>query len=205
MTEASGSPALLAGRRVSLLPRSGGQSRVGTVQAWDAVDEHVTVRVAADPGCVSALDKHQVWLSPLRRVDQESGITIFAGRARAVGDVTLEVEGVVRLVDERRRQAVRATGCLVTLPPAGGPKRTVGTLDLSRGGVRLPVGLGGWTYDDPIELTIHLDTSTIIATGRLLRVDIEAKSVVLVFDKLEEEDAEAIDRYAIAKLERRNA
>lgn len=205
MAETPGSPALLAGRRVSLLPRSGGQSRIGTVQEWETVDGRLTVRVAADASCVAALDRHRVWLSPLSRVDQEAGITIFAGRAVAEGEEALVLEDLVRLVEDPRRAAVRAAGCLVSLPAAGGPKRTVGTLDLSRGGVRLPVGLGGWTYDDPLELTIHLDTSTIIAVGRILRVELEARAVVLLFDKLEDEDAEAIDRYAIAKLERRMA
>ena len=203
MADTPGSPALLVGRRVSLLPRSGGQSRVGTVEAWESVDGQLLVRVATDADCVAALDRHQVWLSPMRRVDQEAGVTIFAGRAVAQGDEALVLEGLVRVVEDPRRAAVRAAGCLVTLPAAGGPRRTVGTLDLSRGGVRLPVGLGGWTYDDPLELTIHLDTSTIIAVGRILRVELEARAVVLLFDKLEDEDAEAIDRYAIAKLERR--
>ena len=102
----------------------------------------------------------------------EYGVTIFAGRAYAVDGESLKLEGVVRLADERRRRAVRVTGSMVTLPPAGGPAVRVATLDISRGAVRLPIGDGGWTYDDPLDLVVHLgDTQSINVLGRMLRVD----------------------------------
>ena len=110
-------------------------------------------------------------------------------------------EATVLGADERRRRDVRVTGSSVTLPPAGGPAIRVETLDISRGAVRLPIGEGGWTYDDPLDLVVHLgDQKTVNVLGRLLRIDEVAGSVVLGFDYLPDKDAEALDRFALGRL-----
>src|SRR5687767_13784688 len=100
------SPTLATGRRVSVLPRSGGHAWAGTVQAWDLSGERVVARIHTASDAVADLDHHQVWLSTVSRDGDESGITIFAGRASAVDSESLQVEGVVRLADERRRRAL---------------------------------------------------------------------------------------------------
>jgi hypothetical protein len=197
--------ALTRGRRVTLLPRSGGHSWAGTVQSWDTADDHVVAQIYAEADAVATLDHHQVWLSTVSRIGDEYGVTIFAGRAYAVDNESLKLEGVVRLADERRRRAVRVTGSAVTFPPAGGPAIRVETLDISRGAVRLPIGEGGWTYDDPLDLVVHLgDEQTINVLGRLLRVDEAAGSVVLGFDYLSDPDVEALDRFALGQLSEYN-
>jgi hypothetical protein len=184
-----------------MLPRSGGHSWAGTVRSWDAADDHVVAQIYAEADAISSLDHHQVWLSTVSRIGDEYGVTIFAGRAYAVDTESLKLEGVVRLADERRRRDVRVTGSSVTLPPAGGPAIRVETLDISRGAVRLPIGEGGWTYDDPLDLVVHLgDEKTINVLGRLLRIDEAAGSVVLGFDYLPDRDAEALDRFALGRL-----
>jgi hypothetical protein len=193
--------ALTSGRRVTLLPRSGGHSWAGTVRSWDAANDHVVAQIYAEADAIASLDRHQVWLSTVSRIGDEYGVTIFAGRAFAVDNESLKLEGVVRLADERRRRAVRVTGSSVTLPPAGGPAIRVATLDISRGAVRLPIGEGGWTYDDPLDLVVHLgDDQTINVLGRLLRIDESAGSVVLGFDYLPDRDAEILDRFALGQL-----
>ena len=193
--------ALTSGRRVTLLPRSGGHSWAGTVRSWDAANDRVVAQIYAEADAIASLDRHQVWLSTVSRIGDEYGVTIFAGRAFAVDNESLKLEGVVRLADERRRRAVRVTGSSVTLPPAGGPAIRVATLDISRGAVRLPIGEGGWTYDDPLDLVVHLgDDQTINVLGRLLRIDESAGSVVLGFDYLPDRDAEKLDRFALGQL-----
>jgi hypothetical protein len=193
--------ALTSGRRVTLLPRNGGHSWAGTVRSWDAADDHVVAQIYAEADAIASLDHHQVWLSTVSRIGDEYGVTIFAGRAYAVDNESLKLEGVVRLADERRRRAVRVSGSSVTLPPAGGPGIRVATLDISRGAVRLPIGDGGWTYDDPLDLVVHLgDDQTINVLGRLLRIDEAAGSVVLGFDYLPDHDVEALDRFALRRL-----
>jgi hypothetical protein len=184
-----------------LLPRSGGHSWAGTVRSWEAADDHVVAQIYAEADAIASLDRHQVWLSTVSRIGDEYGVTIFVGRAYAVDNESLKLEGVVRLADERRRRAVRVTGSSVTLPPAGGPAIRVETLDISRGAVRLPIGEGGWTYDDPLDLVVHLgDEQTINVLGRLLRIDESAGSVVLGFDYLPDRDAETLDRFALGQL-----
>lgn len=201
MTDWVAEPALARGRRVSLLPRSGGHSWAGTVRTWDASDDHVVAHILAEAEAVSSLDHHQIWLSTVSRIGDERGVTIFAGRADAVDGESLKVDGVVRLADERRRLAVRAPGSTVTLPPVGGQQRRVATLDISRAAVRLPIGEEGWTYEDPLDLVVHLgDTTSINVVGRLLRVDRATRSVVLGFDDLPDLHAEAIDRFALSRL-----
>jgi hypothetical protein len=193
--------ALTSGRRVTLLPRSGGHSWAGTVRSWEAAEDHVVAQIYAEADAVASLDHHQVWLSTVSRLGDEYGVTIFAGRAYAVDNESLKLEGVVRLADEPRRSAVRVAGSTVTLPPAGGPAIRVATLDISRGAVRLPIGADGWTYDDPLDLVVHLgETKTINVLGRLLRVDEATRSVVLGFDYLPDHDAETLDRFALSQL-----
>lgn len=205
MSEAALAEALTSGRRVTLLPRSGGHSWAGTVRSWEAADDHIVAQIYAEADAVSSLDHHQVWLSTVSRMGDEYGVTIFAGRAYAVDSESLKLEGVVRLADERRRRAVRVTGSMVTLPPAGGPSVRVATLDISRGAVRLPIGEGGWTYDDPLDLVVHLgDEQSINVLGRLLRIDAATQSVVLGFDYLPDYDAEALDRFALTQLSEYN-
>jgi PilZ domain len=205
VTETALADALTAGRRVTLLPRNGGHSWAGTVRSWNAVADQVIAQIFAETDAVSSLDHHQVWLSTVSRMGDEYGVTIFAGRAYAVDNESLKLEGVVRLADERRRRAVRVTGSEVTLPPVGGTRVRVATLDISRGAVRLPIGEGGWIYDDPLDLVVHLGENTSInVVGRMLRVDAEAKSVVLGFDYLPEHEAEALDRFALNQLSEYN-
>jgi hypothetical protein len=193
--------ALTSGRRVTLLPRSGGHSWAGTVRSWDSVADQVVAQIFTEADAVDSLDHHQVWLSTVSRSGDENGVTIFAGRAYAVDAESLKVEGVVRLADERRRRAVRVTGSTVTLPPIDGEQITVATIDISRGAVRLPIGDSGWKYDDPLDLVVHLgDTQSINVIGRLLRIDIARRSVVLGFDYLPDHDAEALDRFALTQL-----
>lgn len=205
MSEAALAEALTSGRRVTLLPRSGGHSWAGTVRSWNSADDHIVAQIYAAADAVASLDHHQVWLSTVSRVGDEYGVTIFAGRAYAVDHESLKLEGVVRLADERRRRAVRVMGSSVTLPPAGGPAVTVATLDISRGAVRLPIGADGWNYDDPLDLVVHLgDTESINVLGRLLRIDPVAQSVVLGFDYLPDDEAEALDRFALTQLSEYN-
>lgn len=205
VTEAALAVALTSGRRVTLLPCNGGQSWAGTVRSWDADDDHVVAQIFAEADAVSSLDHHQVWLSTVSRMGDEYGVTIFAGRAYAVDGESLKLEGVVRLADERRRRAVRVTGSEVTLPPSGGTRLRVATFDISRSAVRLPIGQGGWTYDDPLDLVVHLgDAKSINVVARMLRVDEQTRSVVLGFDYLPELDAEAIDRFALNQLSEYN-
>ena len=205
MTEAAVAVALTSGRRVTLLPRNGGHSWAGTVRSWDSDHDQVVAQIFAEADAVSSLDHHQVWLSTVSRMGDEYGVTIFAGRAYAVDGESLKLEGVVRLADERRRRAVRVTGSEVTLPPSGGTRLRVATLDISRGAVRLPIGEGGWTYDDPLDLVVHLgDTKSINVVARMLRIDEDARSVVLGFDYVPVHEAEALDRFALTQLSENN-
>jgi hypothetical protein len=58
----------------------------------------------------------------------------------------------------------------------------------------------GWTYDDDVTVTVELpDAATVTATARLLRE--EDGDVVLELDDLAENDAAAIDRYALTQVE----
>jgi hypothetical protein len=191
----------LAGRRVSLLPRAGGRAWTGTVQRWEVAADRVVARIDTSADAASTLDHHQVWLSTTNDPPGSEGITIFAGRAVAVAPDALELDGVVRLADEPRRQAVRAAGCRVTLPPdLTGVQHTVAAVDLSRGGVRVPVNSTRWPYDDPLDLVLHLpDEPSVNVVGRLLRLD-PAGSAVVGLDDLADEVAAAIDRYALTQL-----
>jgi hypothetical protein len=201
VTDTALADALTSGRRVTLLPRSGGHSWAGTVRSWEAVADQVVAQIFTEADAVNSLDHHQVWLSTVSRSGDEYGVTIFAGRAYAVDTESLKLEGVVRLADERRRQAVRVNGSMVTLPPLDGTQLTVATIDISRGALRLPIGEDGWLYDDPLDLVVHLgDTQSINVIGRMLRVDTDTRSVVLGFDYLPEHDAEALDRFALTQL-----
>lgn len=205
MSDVALAEALTSGRRVTLLPRSGGHSWAGTVRSWNSADDHIVAQIYAAADAIDSLDHHQVWLSTVSRVGDEYGVTIFAGRAYAIDSESLKLEGVVRLADERRRRTVRVTGGSVTLPPAGRPAVTVATLDISRGAVRLPIGAEGWNYDDPLDLVVHLgDTQSINVLGRLLRIDAVAQSVVLGFDYLPDYEAEALDRFALTQLSEYN-
>jgi PilZ domain len=205
VTETALADALTSGRRVTLLPRNGGHSWVGTVRSWTAAADQVVAQIFAEADAVSSLDHHQVWLSTVSRMQDEYGVTIFAGRAYAVDRESLKLEGVVRLADEPRRRTVRVSGSEVTLPPMGGTRVRVATLDISRGAVRLPIGEGGWLYDDPLDLVVHLGEATSInVVGRMLRVDEDSKSVVLGFDYLPEHEAEALDRFALNQLSEYN-
>jgi hypothetical protein len=191
----------LAGRRVSLLPRAGGRAWAGTVQTWEVAAGRVVARVDASADAVRTLDHHQVWLSTTNHTPGGEGITIFAGRAVAVASDALELDGVVRLADEPRRQAVRAAGCRVTLPPdLTGVQHTVAAVDLSRGGVRVPVDSTRWPYDDPLDLVLHLPGEpSVNVVGRLLRLD-PVGSAIVGLDDLADEVAAAIDRFAINQL-----
>jgi hypothetical protein len=191
----------LPGRPVSLLPRAGGRAWTGTVQTWEVASGHVVARVVTSADAVSTLDHHQVWLSTTSRTGDGEGITIFAGRAVAVASGALELDGVVRLADEPRRRAVRAAGCRVTLPPdLTGVQHTVAAVDISRGGVRVPVNSTRWPYDDPLDLVLHLPGEpSVNVVGRLLRLD-PAGSAVLGLDALADDVAAAIDRFALTQL-----
>lgn len=194
----TGTPA--SGDRVSLLARASGRSWPGTVRAWEETEPAAIARVSTQPAAVDALDLHQVWLSS----STAGGVTIFEGRARAVQPELLEVTGMVLLADERRRQSVRGTGGIVTLSPAGGEQRTVQPIDISRDGARLPLGEDGWQLDDPLELLVDVDgADPIAALAHTLRVDESAHAVVVAFDDLAQEDAEAIERFALSALGRR--
>jgi hypothetical protein len=205
VTETALADALTSGRRVTLLPRNGGHAWAGTVRSWTAAADQVVAQIFAESEAVTSLDHHQVWLSTVSRMGDEYGVTIFAGRAYAVDRESLKLEGVVRLADERRRRAVRVSGSEVTLPPMGGTRVRVATLDISRGAVRLPIGEGGWLYDDPLDLVVHLGEATSInVVGRMLRVDADSKSVVLGFDYLPEHESQALDRFALNQLSEYN-
>jgi hypothetical protein len=199
---ASPAPPALTGRRVSLLPRAGGRAWPGTVHSWEIDVDPVVARIDAAADAVAALDHHQVWLSTISRIGDREGITIFAGRAVAVAPGALRLDGVVRLADESRRQAVRGSGCRVTLPPdATGAQRTVAVVDLSRGGVRVPVDPAGWTFEDPLDLVLHLeDAAPVNVVGRLLRLDPPSGTAVLSLDDLPGDVAAAIDRFALTQL-----
>jgi len=197
-----GMPGLRPGRSVSLLPRAGGHAWAGLLTDWQETgDDHVLAHVQTDLAAIDALDHHQVWLSTVTRADDEDGVTIFAGRALAQEDGSLLVDGVVRLVSERRRRAVRAAGAKVRLPDQDGrPGATLVATDVSRGGLRLATNGTGWTYGQEVTVTVELpDSATVTATARLLRE--EGGDVVLELDDLAEADAAAIDRYALTQVE----
>jgi hypothetical protein len=194
--------ALHPGRSVSLLPRAGGHAWAGLLTDWQETgDDHVLAHVQTDLAAIDALDHHQVWLSTVSKVDDEDGVTIFAGRALAQDDGSLLVDGVVRLVSERRRSAVRAVGAKVRLPDQDGhPGATLAAADVSRGGLRLAMNGTGWTYDTEVTVTVELPgAASVTATARLLRE--EDGAVVLELDDLAEVDAAAIDRYALTQVE----
>lgn len=203
----TGAPRPLApGRAVNVLPRTGGPSWPATVRAWEAAGASVSVALEAARPAVEALDHHQVWLSTVGRDSEGSGVTIFVGRAWADEEDGLRVNGVVRMAEEPRRSAVRAANGTVTLLPQGGAERTVRCLDISRGGVRLPVGREGWVHEDPVDLVVHLERGHAVnVVGRLHRLDAERRVVVLRFDPLSELDGGELDRYAIARLRRTQA
>jgi hypothetical protein len=201
VTEPALEVALTSGRRVTLLPRDGGHSWAGTVRSWNVDADQVIAQIFAEADAVISLDHHEVWLSTVSRLGEECGVTIFSGRAYAVDSESLKLEGVVRIADERRRRAVRVSGCEVTLPSSGGTRVRVPALDISRSAVRLPIGEGGWIYDDPLDLVVHLgDTRAVNVVGRTLRVDEHTRSVVLGFDYLPDDEAEALDRFALTQL-----
>lgn len=197
-----GMAALHPGRSVSLLPRAGGHAWAGLLTDWQETGEdHVLAHVQTDLAAVDALDHHQVWLSTVGKLDDEDGVTIFAGRALAQEDGSLLVDGVVQLVSERRRRAVRAAGAKVRLPDQDSrPGATLAAADVSRGGLRLAMNGTGWTYGQEVTVTVELpDAATVMATARLLRE--EGGDVVLELDDLAEGDAAAIDRYALTQVE----
>jgi hypothetical protein len=199
---ADGMLALHPGRSVSLLPRAGGHAWAGLLTDWQETgDDHVLAHVQTDLAAIDALDHHQVWLSTVGKFDDEDGVTIFAGRALAQDDGSLLVDGVVRLVSERRRRSVRAAGAKVRLPDQDGhPGATLAATDVSRGGLRLAMNGTGWTYDHDVTVTVELpDAATVTATARLLRQ--EEGDVVLELDDLAELDGAAIDRYALSQVE----
>lgn len=201
MSETTAVLSLSGGRRVSLLPCAGGSPWTGTVKKWDDFMGHAYVRVGADRDAVEQLDNQHVWLSTEIAPRDAAGVTIFRGRARMVGADALRIDDVIRLADERRRHAVRATGCTVTLPPAGGPAVTVRAVDISRGGIRLPLERPRWTYDDPIELTLAMSGGVVVpVTASFQRVDHDPPTAVLVFDRSSEDVSAAIDRYALSQL-----
>jgi hypothetical protein len=192
---------LTDGRRVSMLPRSGGHAWAGIVRAWASTSDHVVARIQAAAEAVTNLDHHQVWLSTVSRSGDEHGITIFAGKALAVDRESLDLQGVVRLTDERRRKAVRAPGGTATIPAQAGAERTVAVRDISRGGVRLQLDDAGWAYDEPLDLTLHLGGGVSLDVhGHLLRLDHEGKVAVLAFADLHVDAAAALDRYVLTHV-----
>ena len=203
MDQRTSPPVLANGRRVTLLPRSGGQSWTGIVRSWDVdAPPRVVAGVEAPRPAVSALDHHQLWLSTVSASDGEYGITIFAGRAAAVGDERLQVDGVVRLATEPRRRAVRGGGASVSFPgrDTHGP---LAVLDLSRGGLRLHATEVEWLDGGEVELVLHLDAEEDVkAVGRLLRVDDAEQHAVLELVGLSGPDAAAVDRHVLARLDR---
>lgn len=203
MTDISPVLQLTDGRRVSMLPRSGGHAWAGIVRAWASTPDHVVARIQAAAEAVTHLDHHQVWLSTVSRNGDEHGITIFAGKALAVARESLDLEGVVRLTDERRRQAVRAPGGTATIPAQAGSERTVAVRDISRGGVRLQLDDAELAYDEPLDLTLHLGGgASVDVQGHLLRVDHEGRVAVLRFADLNVDAAAALDRYVLTHVHR---
>ena len=201
MTENDDQHGLASGRRVSLLPRAGGPAYPAVVRAWVAAGDQVVARVEAEPPAVTALDHHQLWLSTVTRSGEEHGVTIFAGRARAVEPTVLDLEGVVRLAHEARRRAVRAPGATVTVPLGNRPQQSLQALDLSRGGVRLLLGDEAWNHGDKVDMEVHLDDRvTVTASARLLRLDDDGRSAVLGFVGLPESAALAIDHHVLGHL-----
>ena len=197
-----GPPPILAdGRQVSLLPRAGGHAWPAEVAVWDVSEPgHVVARVRADAEAVDALDHHQVWLSTVTRADDEQGVTIFAGNARAARDGSLVLDGVVRLASERRRTAVRARGGLVRLPHGEGrPARTVPAADISRAGVRLAMPGSTWIHGDKTAVSVELPSGEVLDVHTVL-VRTTADEVVLELVDLGDAEAAALDRYALSRL-----
>lgn len=209
MSAVAGSPAArppAPGTPGTLLPRTGGPPWPATVRAWEAPGATVLVTLDVPEPAVQALDHHQVWLSTVGHDSAGAGTVVFVGRARAGDRGGLLVDRVVRMVDEPRRSAVRAAHGTVTLLPQGAPERTVHCLDLSRGGVRLPIEPSAWRYADPVELVVHLDNGHVVnAVGRLHRRDVEWLTVVLRLDPLPGPDGGELDRYALSRLRRAQA
>ena len=194
-------PVLTSGRQVSLLPRAGGHAWSGTVATWDTSEPgHVVARVSADAEAVDALDRHQVWLSTVTRAEDEEGVTIFVGQALASPDGSLVLDGVARLVGERRRASVRARGGLVRLPHGEGrPARTMPAIDISRGGVRLSMPGSAWTYGDKSAVTVELPSGEVLEAQSVL-VRTTGDEVVLELVDLGDAEAAALDRYALSRL-----
>ena len=201
--DTTSAPYLSSGRRVTLLPRTGGQSWTGVVRRWDTTPTpHVVADIATSRPAVTALDHHQLWLSTVNATDGEYGITIFAGRAAAVGDELLEVDGVVRLATEPRRRAVRGDGASVSFPSSQSAPGPWPVVDLSHGGLRVPVGMVGWPQGAEVDIVLHLDEEQEVkAVGRLLRIEANDSQAVLELVGLSGPDAAAIDRHVLARLD----
>jgi hypothetical protein len=197
------SPYLSSGRQVTLLPRNGGQTWTGVVRRWDTTPApHVVANIETTHPAVNALDHHQVWLSTMNAADDEFGITIFAGRAVGIGDELLEVDGVVRLATEPRRRAIRGDGASVSFPGTATAPGPWPVVDLSHGGLRVPVGVVGWAQGAEVDMVLHLDEEQDVkAVGRLLRVEANDREAVLELIGLSEPDMAAIDRHVLARLD----
>lgn len=201
MSEPAAVLSLTGGRRVSLLPCAGGHPWNATVREWDDSPDHACARVTADHDAVLQLDQQEVWLSTLAPQRDGPGVTIFLGRASMVDADLLRIDDVIRLADERRRHAVRAAGCAVSLPAVGGPGVTVQAVDISRGGVRLPLAQPRWPYDDPIDLVLGMSGGVVVAVqASFQRVDHDPPTAVLIFDRISAEASAAIDRFALSQL-----
>ncbi|MFB9377224.1 PilZ domain-containing protein [Kineococcus gynurae] len=180
----------------------------GTVRSWiaSAAGLVVTSQVSTTPETVAALDGQRVWVS----TDSDDGADgvrphgVFQAVAQASRSDELSLTGVMLLVAETRRGAVRApTEVEARLSSDTGEARTT-TVDLSRTGMRvrdtadLP-----HTPHAPVEVSLALeDGSAVHARGEVLRVDEVSGEAVIRFVDVDAPTADRLEHSVLRELAR---
>ena len=196
--------------------RSGGKdphARAGAGLACRATGERVLVTdIASSPSPALHLDNGSRLLRARPSAHGPgpvTGVTSFADAA--VAENVVSALAAATAVGPAGGRATTAGIARTRLPGHAasrtlGVQRTVTAVDLSRGGVRVPVDPAGWTYEDPLDLVLQLPgQQDVLVVGRLLRLDPASgsavlSSAVLSLDEVTDDVAAAIDRYALNQL-----
>ena len=198
MTDAMPAP----GSPVTLLSQSNGVWHEAVVRSWDSGDAGLVVstRVELDPEAVHDLADQRVWVSV---GSPDRGTTVFGGIAHPAGERSLDITGVVPLVREQRRAAVRsAAKASVTVSAQQRAPIRLAALDLSRGGVRVALrDRRELALGEGVVVDVHLDDGrTVQATGHVTRVDLRSGHAVVRFDRMDPHHGDRIDRYVLFRL-----
>lgn len=190
------------GSPVTVLSQSRGVAHDAIVRTWEAGEAGLVVstRVDLNPDAMHDLADQRVWVSvPM----QEHGMTVFGGIAHTAGESSLDITGVVPLVRERRRQAVRSSpSATVTVSSRQRTPQRMPALDLSRGGVRVVLrGRRELTLGEHVVVDVHFDDGrTVPTTGQVTRIDLHAGHAVVRFDRMPQSHGDQIDRYVLFRL-----